>query len=1415
MCGKRGNAVKRDAFHVSRFTFHVSRFTFHESYHLKLQTVSELIPVIERYLGDEVRREKIARQGMLEVGTRHTYRKRMETLLDSVMEGLKKMNSESKTIQVEDSRNGKGGMNQGRQPRRGGKAPTYYRFSRPEVVSFVPESAHRILDVGCACGALGASLKNRQSCEVTGVEFVPEIAQEARERLDHVITGDIEQLAPAFPRKYYNCIVLADVLEHLRDPITVLENLKDSLTDDGTVVLSVPNVRHWSVLKDLLEGRWQYIDAGILDNTHLRFFTRSSLIELLQGVGLQITQVQAVVMSGERVPQTLVSALQAAGLDTRSLVEESAAYQYLITAQKRGSEAARERLHTDSSLVSIVILTCNQLEYTKLCVDSLKRYTSHPYELIFVDNGSDDGTPEYLKTIAGAKVIENAENLGFPKACNQGIEVATGDYILLLNNDVILTDQWLERLVACANSDAKIGIVGPMTNNISGQQRDEHVQYSSIEEMHHYAQLFHEKNRGNWLDCPRIVGFCMLVKREVVEKIGTLDERFGKGNFEDDDYCLRAHQAGYRTVIAGDAFIHHFGSVTFKQTTDYNALLKENEQKFLEKWGSGEGSRAGGSPVHQQGSRAGPIHRTEHGSPVHQSGGMEREEGREEGKEGNEGARKRGSGEAREIDNRPSLTMESAEIHNELGKRFYQAGQVEEAKSAFQRALALDNQNAQVYSNLGVLFWETGDANAAIDHLKKAIEIDHNDGDTVANLGMILHQVGMFQEAIPLFQKYLLTLSPELAKELKGKDLRPEEEQIRSYLDDCCAQIGAHASDAQICKSANLQICKSTERQSPVTNHQSPITTHSPTQPPNPRLSLCMIVKNEEKNLPGCLEGIAGLFDQIVVVDTGSTDATVQIALAFGAEVHSFPWCDDFSAARNESLKHAKGDWVFWLDADDRMKKEEVLKLRELIKRGKEQVFFCVVGCLHSNQQETEFLQLRLFPNLPEVQFEGYVHEQVAFSLQKLGLKFFPSDVKITHIGYQNQEAIPIKTKRNLDLLLKQVKRTPENLNVRFHLATHYEIVGDIEKAIDELKILIEHTRGKEGHRDDYLIGCVMLGNYLRRLNRVEEAISSYKQALEVKADYGVACFFMGELYYKLGQFDPARELLSKVETFGIELCLVPLPVGRIYFYTAYYLGGCHAMNGNLGLAILEYQKALAIDPSSKEVYHKLGQLYMSRKEYEKAVEAFDKANALPSRPIGEGMPSVVEAEYEEDAAQAYCELGIAYLYQQKFSESEAAFKKAIELRAEHRPEAYSNLALALSKQGKGSEAILMYHKALELNPFQMEALTNLGHLYRNIGLLEEARQIFKKALEMKPELMDVHLGLASIYAQTKDTFSLFETCQEISEWHPELMPKNLTEERIPSHFLKMGKVLEEKGMNTHALLAYRIAHAYETISEH
>lgn len=235
---------------------------------------------------------------------------------------------------------------------------------------------------------------------------------------------------------------------------------------------------------------------------------------------------------------------------------------------------------------SIIILTHNKLDYTKLCIESIRLNTTPGhYELIVVDNASTDGTKGWLQNQSDVKIIFNDENAGFPKGCNQGIEVASGDSILLLNNDTIVTPNWLINLSACLYSSESIGAVGPVTNNCASYQRI-NTTYSKVEEMQQFAKEFNKHDQTKWDFSLKLIGFCMLIKREVIEKIGLLDERFTPGNFEDDDYSFRIWSAGYKLIICKDTFIHHFGSISFRENSkNYLDLLNINEKKFEEKWG--------------------------------------------------------------------------------------------------------------------------------------------------------------------------------------------------------------------------------------------------------------------------------------------------------------------------------------------------------------------------------------------------------------------------------------------------------------------------------------------------------------------------------------------------------------------------------------------------------------------------------------------------------------------------------------------------------------------------------------------------------------------------------------------------------------------------------------------------------------
>ncbi|SHH28014.1 glycosyltransferase [Clostridium grantii] len=235
---------------------------------------------------------------------------------------------------------------------------------------------------------------------------------------------------------------------------------------------------------------------------------------------------------------------------------------------------------------SIIILTYNKLGYTKLCVESIRKYTEKDsYEIIIVDNNSTDGTIQWIEEQNDIKAIYNKENKGFPRGCNQGIKISTGDNILLLNNDTIVTYNWLSNLTNCLYSSDDIAAVGPVTNNCSYFQTIA-VEYKSTKEMLKFVEKNNVLNANMWEERLKLIGFCILIKRKVIDEIGFIDEIFTPGNFEDDDYCCRIRKSGYRLILCKDSFIHHFGSVTFKDNkSQFGNLLYENKKKFIDKWG--------------------------------------------------------------------------------------------------------------------------------------------------------------------------------------------------------------------------------------------------------------------------------------------------------------------------------------------------------------------------------------------------------------------------------------------------------------------------------------------------------------------------------------------------------------------------------------------------------------------------------------------------------------------------------------------------------------------------------------------------------------------------------------------------------------------------------------------------------------
>ncbi len=204
--------------------------------------------------------------------------------------------------------------------------PGYYQNERPEIARLVDKEARVILDVGCGMGRLGARLKAEvPGRTIFGIEFEERVASQARNVLDGVLTGDIQTMQINFEPAMFDCIIFADILEHTLEPVSVLRKFKTVLKRGGTIICSIPNMRHYTVILQLLTRGWEYQEWGLFDQTHLRFFSLGSMKEMLTQAGFQVEYIEPRIIASKKMKLLNTICL--------SRLEEFLAFQYLIKAR--------------------------------------------------------------------------------------------------------------------------------------------------------------------------------------------------------------------------------------------------------------------------------------------------------------------------------------------------------------------------------------------------------------------------------------------------------------------------------------------------------------------------------------------------------------------------------------------------------------------------------------------------------------------------------------------------------------------------------------------------------------------------------------------------------------------------------------------------------------------------------------------------------------------------------------------------------------------------------------------------------------------------------------------------------------------------------------------------------------------------
>ncbi|MDP3148611.1 MAG: glycosyltransferase [Ignavibacteria bacterium] len=489
-------------------------------------------------------------------------------------------------------------------------------------------------------------------------------------------------------------------------------------------------------------------------------------------------------------------------------------------------------------------------------------------------------------------------------------------------------------------------------------------------------------------------------------------------------------------------------------------------------------------------------------------------------------------------------------------------------------------------------------------------------------------------------------------------------------------------------------------------------------------ITLSMIVKNEEKHLANCLESVKNVVDEIILVDTGSTDNTLEIAKKYSAKIFHFEWVNDFAAARNFALEQSSGDWILYLDADECLKQTSVLEIKRLTNKKRE-AYKCIINNIDEiNSRPSVMTYTRLFPNDKRVRFEGKVHEQIEMSLLKNNYAIKNSRIEIDHYGYNlTKDDLQNKAKRNLAILLKQFAESRSSYYA-FHLGQTYAILNEKQTAIKYFTTaLSDPNLGKESRSLAYRY--LAIDNAERQ--NYKAASELIDKSLQCDNEQPLALFAAANIYLKLGDaniaekysrkaFEVNRKYLKGEKTSNqnilideLQLCYYGLEIALLsnnrelfnFFYKEYSL-----LNNTSGSGELElFEKLLNNQPIPSDKIQNYSEL-ISASNIALVLALFDRYS-----------DNVVKLELVQLCKERFSgnsvffnKLGLLLIEFQKYAEAAIAFEKSITVNNDD-PSTIFYLVSAYLQNGEPAKIPAVVHAAERKFADQEQVLLRLNLL--------------------------------------------------------------------------------------------------------
>jgi tetratricopeptide (TPR) repeat protein len=654
------------------------------------------------------------------------------------------------------------------------------------------------------------------------------------------------------------------------------------------------------------------------------------------------------------------------------------------------------------------------------------------------------------------------------------------------------------------------------------------------------------------------------------------------------------------------------------------------------------------------------------------------------------------------------------------------------AADLFSKAIALDPALAQAHAGLGILYLRQGKYGYAVEALRKSISLNPDSAGAQAALGIALCNSHKINEAIPYLER-ALELSPSLPAAITAlQDIHKALSQENKFSGKKSKGKSGASSQWKALLTRIDAALQRNEEAKPASRLQT--------------VSVCMIVKNEEHNLARCLRSVQKAADEIIVVDTGSADRTVEVAKSLDATVEYFKWCDDFAAARNYALSHATSDWILIMDADDEMDAGGDVSLRTFLNEPRPEVSICSlrtrVPC--PGGLETFIEHPRLFRNHIGLHYVNGVHEQLAYPDGSLTVPELATGISVYHHGYlDSSEDMQERGERNFRILHAELEHKPDDALTNFFMGKEFRSHKRFEEAVPYLKRAVElmtdqPTSFLRMKAFSHLAECLVAAG------RVEEGEDLYYEALQYYPDNPELLFGLGEAKRLRGQEDQAL-LAYEAATKGcfgnrlasqdfacrdlkprLRMAEIALLQGRLEEAEAQWQI-TYAIRGDVPL-LLQLRQRLD-DARAKTQTNQLTERQIQTYRAQLQLEPDDlrtRANLVSA------LIAVGRAGEAEDEASTLAQLSTAS------PESLSNLQTSSDGGAEN-ADTYVGMGEALLLQKEWDRALESYESALKLDPRHVGAWLGLARIYLEKQILQAALSCYEKAMNFSggaPEVM-------------------------------------------------------------------------------